>query len=319
MGVLYHYANNLKGFNILAEKSIRLSDIRKSNDYEELVLFYPDLFDSILRIYRDKPFEFRFENEKGLEAINALLFISKKMLDRELSYGEFSNFVLCLSEEPDLLSQWRGYADDGQGISIGFSKRKLQKFCDKQKESLRLEKVTYITEEERGELVNKLANAVIEELKTLREWIVDNMTHDDASRDTDSLLAFNFDGIVRKIMTDSLMYKQIGFAEEKEWRLFLREQSYKTPRLVLGEEKNFYGPNGFLETISFLRNRIQFRVTNNNLSPYIPVDFSEFGENGVKEIWIGPKNDAKKGDIELFLASHGLDNIDIYFSETSYR
>jgi hypothetical protein len=26
----------------------------------------------------------------------------------------------CLSEEGDLLSQWRGYADDGCGVAIGF-------------------------------------------------------------------------------------------------------------------------------------------------------------------------------------------------------
>jgi hypothetical protein len=26
----------------------------------------------------------------------------------------------CLSEDGDLLSQWRGYADDGRGVAIGF-------------------------------------------------------------------------------------------------------------------------------------------------------------------------------------------------------
>src|SRR5690606_28676010 len=30
-------------------------------------------------------------------------------------------FALCLSEKGDLLSQWRAYARDGTGISIGFS------------------------------------------------------------------------------------------------------------------------------------------------------------------------------------------------------
>lgn len=35
----------------------------------------------------------------------------------------FDGLGFCLSEKPDLLSQWRGYADDGQGLSIGFNKR----------------------------------------------------------------------------------------------------------------------------------------------------------------------------------------------------
>jgi hypothetical protein len=37
-------------------------------------------------------------------------------------------FVACFSEAGDLLSQWRGYANDAQGISIGFYKPILQTF-----------------------------------------------------------------------------------------------------------------------------------------------------------------------------------------------
>ena len=36
MKELFHYCSNLKCFNILSGKSIRLSDIKKSNDYNEL-------------------------------------------------------------------------------------------------------------------------------------------------------------------------------------------------------------------------------------------------------------------------------------------
>ena len=32
----------------------------------------------------------------------------------------FIYWAFCLSEEGDLLSQWRGYGDDGRGFSIGF-------------------------------------------------------------------------------------------------------------------------------------------------------------------------------------------------------
>ena len=30
--------------------------------------------------------------------------------------------------EPDLLSQWRGYADDGKGFSVGFDRVALEKY-----------------------------------------------------------------------------------------------------------------------------------------------------------------------------------------------
>ena len=37
--------------------------------------------------------------------------------------------MFCLSEEKDLLSQWRGYADDGKGIFIGFNGEFLDGIC----------------------------------------------------------------------------------------------------------------------------------------------------------------------------------------------
>ena len=35
----------------------------------------------------------------------------------------------CLSEEGDLLSQWRGYAADASGVVIGFSRNYLDWLC----------------------------------------------------------------------------------------------------------------------------------------------------------------------------------------------
>ena len=45
--------------------------------------------------------------------------------------GVYSNFSMktfwfCFSESKDKLSQWRGYAQDGKGIAIGFNKDVLE-------------------------------------------------------------------------------------------------------------------------------------------------------------------------------------------------
>ena len=37
------------------------------------------------------------------------------------------DYVCCFSEEKDLLSQWRGYGSDGNGIAIGFNAQLLRK------------------------------------------------------------------------------------------------------------------------------------------------------------------------------------------------
>ncbi len=319
MDLLYHYASNQKGVGILKSKSIRLSDICKSNDYRELTLFFPDIFDAIFRSFKESPFEFKYEGKHGKEAMISLLDITEQMIGHAFDCGDFSNFVLCFSEKSDLLSQWRGYANDGQGISIGFSKDNLEKITNEDNSVLRLEKVIYISEEKRQQLIREKAAEVIETLKGLRKWIVDEMTHDDLSKDTDSLLGFNFHSMIEYILIESLKYKPIGFEEEKEWRLFLRDHAYKSPELVLGDERKIIGPKYFSETISFLRNNIEFNITDNDICPYIPLKFSEIGDEIIKEIWIGPKSKICKGDMELFLAQHNYQNIQILYSNTSYR
>lgn len=319
MNLLYHYASNQKGLGILGSKSIRLSDICKSNDYKELTLLFPDIFDEIFVLFKKAPFEFKYVGQNGEEALKSLLNITYQMIDDDIESGDFSNFVLCFSEQPDLLSQWRGYANDGQGISIGFSKELLKRKCNEDKSFFRLEKVTYIDEEKRKQIINEQAAEVINELKCLRKWIVDNMTHDDLSPDTDGLLGFNFHGLIENLLIDSLKYKPIGFNEEKEWRLFLRDRAYKNPMWVLGEEREMLGSNYFSETLSFLRNKIKFNVTDNDICPYVPLEFSEIGNDVVKEIWIGPKSKITQKDMKLYLSQHGYQNIEILFSETSYR
>ncbi len=319
MDLLYHYASNQKGFGILSSKSIRLSDICKSNDYRELTLFFPDIFDAIFIAFKESPFDLKYEGKYGEDALISLCELTERMIGHAIECGDFSNFVLCFSEQSDLLSQWRGYANDGQGISIGFSKELLKKICDEDSGILRLEKVVYINEEQRQHLINELSAEVIENLKGLRKWIVNEMTHDDSSSDTDGLLGFNFHGMIESILIDSLKYKPIGFEEEKEWRLFLCDHAYKNPEWVLGEEREMMGPRFFSETLSFLRNKIAFNITDNNICPYVPIEFSVIGDNVVKEIWIGPKSKIVKKDMELFLAQYGYQNIQVLFSETSYR
>lgn len=77
MEALYHYCSTDKCLSILKNQSIRLSDIQKSNDYRELNLLYPAIFDVIRDMYYQDPFPFVFEGCSGGAAIQKLLTISK--------------------------------------------------------------------------------------------------------------------------------------------------------------------------------------------------------------------------------------------------
>ena len=120
---LFHYCSNQKCFSILGGKTLRMSDIQKSNDHQELRLFFPRLLHYIESLYIQQPFPFKYRN---LTDVSAMMIMVRESLDywnRRFLDGEFSDFVVCFSEVPDVLSQWRGYADDGKGCCIGFSRR----------------------------------------------------------------------------------------------------------------------------------------------------------------------------------------------------
>ena len=62
--------------------------------------------------------------------------------------GVYSNFLMktfcvCFSGSKDKLSQWRGYAQDGKGIAIGFDKELLEELNQISEFHIAFEKVIY--------------------------------------------------------------------------------------------------------------------------------------------------------------------------------
>ena len=60
--LVYHYCDNYKMANILSGKTLRMSDITKSNDYEEVKMFFPGILDAIAFLsyyFGKKPFSLK--------------------------------------------------------------------------------------------------------------------------------------------------------------------------------------------------------------------------------------------------------------------
>jgi len=317
---LYHYCGLDKGLSILKYGNIRMSDIAKSNDFAELELFFPELHNTILERYVHAPFSFRYKKKTDLEAMRELVFESRFFWESKFENGDFANFVICFSEEKDCLSQWRGYADDAKGMCLGFSNRILQKYVDATDGVLTFTKVKYISREEVTEIIAEYADEILKELKELRKWIVDEMTHDDEGPNTDGLLGFNFDGMLSSAFSESLGYKLNHFSSENEWRIFFTTQAYKQPEWVYRESKEpFSGPKLFPETLAFLNNRIDFRWTNDDLIPYCPLLFEDFDDVPVKEVWLGPKCHVNTVDMKLFLKKANYPEVTVHRSAITYR
>src|SRR5215207_8252115 len=98
---------------ILQHKTIRFGEASRMNDGEELLWAEKQLKLAIERLHdRD-------------DVPDRLPVVPKKTLDKvRETYQKYSvysrQFLACFSTDGDSLSQWRAYADDAQGFSIGF-------------------------------------------------------------------------------------------------------------------------------------------------------------------------------------------------------
>ena len=133
--LIFHYCDNHKMANIL---TLRMSDITKSNDYKEVKCFFPGILDALQEEYTDHPFVLEYKGQKDEEAFDELLQKEYEILRYEFSQGGVTNFVVCFCEEGDMLSQWRGYANDGKGCSLGFSISELKNYCRKNNDIITL-------------------------------------------------------------------------------------------------------------------------------------------------------------------------------------
>ena len=133
---LYHYCSLDTFLKIIKSSSIWLSDIQKSNDFREMAWFRQKYYDFILNKYNntdDKNVKticetiFSIAATDGYENFPTWLLPTVRHNMKEIRDTFFSlrTYAFCLSELADSLGQWRGYADDGKGIAIGFSKEYL--------------------------------------------------------------------------------------------------------------------------------------------------------------------------------------------------
>lgn len=305
--VLYHYCSLNTFLNIFNSKSIWLSDISKSNDSNELQWILGECYLRALKAWHS--YIASIEQTKGLDSLNAK---NLEEVDNLLKFiKEFDNirsWVFCLSEKSDDLGQWRGYADDGYGIAIGFNKahfsaiKSIRQIFNPDYEKIRFERVKYSRKSISDFFNNKAGLSKISSETSVNDVI----------------------NIIKRCIAFSLwecaFFKNYKFYEEKEWRIvysmpFSDLLDGKSP--IITNDKNPY-----LDTITF--NKYEFIQKNNTLVSHIELGLPKF-KNAIHSITIGPKSPLTKIDLKLYLISIGLlDNIEdtsieIRKSEISYR
>lgn len=174
--IIYHYCSMEALLGILDSGRIWLSDINATNDSLEGVWL-----DSKLQMLH-----------QGINKDSEL-----PQHYKEFKQGNPHIFISCFTEEDDILSQWRGYGDDGKGVAIGFLVNRFCVACENENSMLSLNQVIYDDSLQFGNIAALFRAYETEEF-------------DEKYRVLESLYLL------------STVSKNRAFAEEKEWRIIYR-------------------------------------------------------------------------------------------------
>ena len=289
---LYHYCSVSAFASIIKNNLIWLSSLSLSNDYMEGKLTI-EAFDRLL----NKQSAIIADN--NIVNIQRIIHTTEKMFD---------GLGFCLSQKPDLLSQWRGYADDGQGFSIGFSKSYIKELSkEKSQKNPHFELFDAIYEPSKHEEALKPA------FKKIKAFIDSGslkepqlfMPNDEKVR-TVKFLSQNwkfFISIAFEILPKIYSLKSKAFEEEHECRLISN----------LMRNSEFFDENEELVTATY-------RVARNRLIPFREVHLVKLGKiKRINEIYIGPKNITPVYEVERFLYQCGHKDVEVKSSSATYR
>lgn len=281
----YHYCSLDTFLNILRNKSIYLSDPLKMNDTAEIKWYLNRIndvskktngYDSVLEMMR-----FR----SGID------FCFEDLLNYLKSQGKRSIYISCFSEEPDLLSQWRAYADDGKGVSIGFDLNQLATY-----DNWLIEKVIYTNDIVQGNIENDV-EVVADGMPTVfsEHQIIDK--------------GKKIEIFLNELMSVLAKYKNPSFEEEKEVRLIYCED------MMFEEIIDSYG--AFQNKFQTKKLKHEFRtIGGNNITEFVKLPFVSAA---VKHICIGPKCLLSESDVLNITKSLLNETPTVTMSKSSYR
>lgn len=302
---LYHYCSLDTFYNIVKNKSIWLSDLSKTNDSQELV-WLKGIVERKLLPQVEKNIREEVSGWDEWKVTRDLL----KHSDFKISCWGF-----CLSKKKDNLGQWRGYADDGAGIAIGFKYNVLKKFIPSTtrnsllEPNLTLNEIHYKNEEELLEEITKKADEIENKediCKIITELVNQIKGNSEVKFSSEEAAKIIVEALIA--ITEFPFYKMKAFEEEEEWRIVFSMSREQFSECAV-KYYNWPSPLYFKE-FGF----------NNAFTSHLDIGIQNF-KDVIQSITIGPKSKLTEADIELILRWYGVynDSIKIEKSAASYR
>lgn len=283
--MLYHYTSLHGLIGMLTTQSLWASHCEFLNDSQEYfeAIDYLKLQTSALYMEDDY--------------LSPMAWIMRDALE-ELKDSDI--YTTSFSEKADLLSQWRGYCDQGIGVCIGFRKQLIQDFCTIN--SYEFEQCLYKNDQKRKLLLNLIEECISDLPKP-------KLTRSEFEK-ADSKIRVDHEISYRKFLAEDTLHskkallkfkekanqlapriKNIGFIEEAEWRIIVRNPLQK----------------------------INFRPSKTYLIPYINMQI--ITNDIIEEIIIGPNPHPHRciKSIEKLLSNCGMRHVKVSQSKIPFN
>ena len=300
LDVLYHYCSLPTFLSIIKNKSIWLSDIEKSNDFLELIAMRKLFIEQADEEIGKKIIESNrnYDMERSLQLIEL-----KENTHNKIQKIVSKHFVFCLSESKDLLSQWRAYADDGKGISIGFRKTFFEKIYSLNFTKRSSSPISFLFDQvfyNESEAIDLIMN----DTNFNKFSSFSNLEEEKQSIQL----------AMAQVANEAPFYKKSAFAEENEWRIVI---SYSLCHLT-PPKFSLYSND------LFKFKEIEYSISRGRMVPHLEIEIPNI-KDAIAEVIIGPKCEENVWEIREFLLCMGIlkdrndDSIEIIKSKASYR
>lgn len=285
--IIYHYCSRTAFLGIVKSKSLWATDLLKMNDPHEV---------SQGKVIIEELFTEYFPDSKLIE--NRSLFDASDDLFLSAS----------LSRNGDLLSQWRSYAADGSGFSVGVDTNVLLRTnLNPYKSGIPLD-------------VNGLGGVPefsISEVLYNQEKFIENVrliledhqkSYGTPSPKGRGMIRSSDIYLHSQLLEMTFLLKSIFYKDEQEVRVF----KTKNRRYVNINDKTPF---------SSKHDSIDFLDSNYGIKAFATIFLtSDSGDQtAVKRVILGPKNGSDLKDVELFLKSNGFQSVEVSCSAGAYR
>lgn len=316
---IYHYCSADTFIAIIQNRSIRLSDLNKTNDFQEKKWASKLIVEVLKEKLIANGINFSLEEDYWYNdfSANHLQYYENEM--NTILFDEKPILIACFSKNEDLLSQWRAYGQDGTGICIGLNYKKIKTLHNGK--DLLVEKIYYKENMQKRKLGDLIESAI----NYMR-----NMFDEDSvrvSNDFNSYFENEFDAFC-EVLIDYIgqigcTIKNPAFSEEKEIRIIYDPDFPDreiTGDIELSDAEQYFSK--VKDIGDFRLNSIKYCNKRNQLIPYCDLNFGKLiNKNFIDKIVIGPKCGFSVKDIYYYLLSNGYDSnsIEIKESMATYR